>query len=158
FFFFHSTTDGYYKNYYTGKNAGGGTSVNYGTALYFTPSDTFNALLTLEKQTVDVDNVVSNISKTGELFCGASPAAVAAVECNRNTTTDLYTTFTGPNSGRYSSPAGTLEMHWDPGFTHFVSISHFRSDREASEQNVGSFSVPFYVIDRRTDYFQESEE
>jgi iron complex outermembrane recepter protein len=49
-------------------------------------------------------------------------------------------------------------MHWDPGFTHFVSLSNFRSDREASIQNVSSFTIPFYAIDRRTDYFQASQE
>jgi iron complex outermembrane receptor protein len=161
FFFFHTTTDGYYKNYYTGANAGGGTNANFGASFLLTPNESFNALLTLEKQTSSFDNVVANISKTGELFCVPGlfiTASQAAVQCNRNTRNDLYTTFTAPNSSRYSSPAATLEMNWDPGFTHLVSITNYRSDVERSLENVSSFSVPIYAVDRRSKYHQLSQE
>ncbi len=84
-FLFHTSTDGFLKYANTGQNGGGGDNTNFGASFLLTPSDAFNALLTLEKQTSTYDNAVSNISKTGEVFC----AIVSPSQCNRNTTTDL---------------------------------------------------------------------
>lgn len=161
FFMFHSTTDGYYHNYFTGANAGGGSNTNFGASFLLTPSSSFNALLTLEKQTSTLDNVAAQISKTGELLCTPGlflSAAQAAVQCNRNTTSDVYTTFTSPNSDRYSSPAATLELNWELPATHLVSISNYRGDVEHSLEDVSGFSIPLYGVDRQQIYHQLSEE
>lgn len=161
FFLFHSTTDGYYHNYYSGANAGGGTNNNYGASFLLTPSDTFSALLTLEKQTSNVDNVVSNITKTGELFCTPGvfvTPAQAAVQCNRNSNGDLYTTFSAPNSSFYSSPAATLELNWDLNFAKLISVTNYRSSVERAIENVSAFSDPIYVADRDSIYHQLSQE
>jgi iron complex outermembrane recepter protein len=160
-FFFHTKTDGYYRNYYTGESTGGGDNLNFGAAFLLTPTDNFNALLTLEEQQSEVDNVVSNIAKTGELFCTPGlflTPAQAAVQCNRNTTTDLYQTFGPLNHDHYNSPAATLEMNWDTGFTHLVSISNYRSSAETSVENVGATDPVIYSADRQQSYWQASQE
>jgi iron complex outermembrane receptor protein len=160
-FFFHSRTGGYYRNYDTGENTGGGDNLNFGASFLFTPSDSFNALLTLEDQQSEQDNLVANITKSGELFCTPGlflTAAQAAVQCNRNNTTDLYQTFGPLNHSHYSSPAATLEMNWDAGFTHFVSITNYRNDNETSLENVSGFDPPIYIADRQQLYWQGSEE
>ena len=161
FFMFHSTTDGFLHNYYTGANQGGGTNENYGASFLLTPSDSFNALLTVEKQTSNVDNTVANITKSGELFCTPGvflTAAQAAVQCNRNSTGDLYTVFSPPSSSFYGSPAATLEMNWDAGFAKVVSVTNYRSDVERSIEDVAGFSVPIYIAERDTIYHQLSQE
>jgi iron complex outermembrane receptor protein len=160
-FFFHTKTAGYYTNYFTGESTGGGENSNFGTSLLFTPSDTFNALLTLEKQLSTIDNVVAPITKTGELFCTPGlflTPAQAAAECNRNTTTDVYQTFGPLNHSFYGSPAATLEMNWDTGFTHLVSISNYRSSGENDVENVGATDPEIYIADRQTTYWQASQE
>jgi iron complex outermembrane recepter protein len=153
-FFFHTRTGGYYKNYETGEDAGGGENLNFGASFLLTPSDNFNALLTIEKQQSQNDNVVVPISKSGEVFC----AIVAAVQCNRNTTTDVYTSFGPLNHSFYGSPSTTLEMNWDPGFTHLVSISNYRSDGENDWEDVGATDPALYIANRQTKYWQASEE
>jgi iron complex outermembrane recepter protein len=161
-FFFHTKTAGYYTNYYTGEDTGGGENINFGASFLLTPSEEFNALLTIEKQQSLLDNVVAPITKSGELFCVPGfflTAAQIAAECNRNTTTDVYQTFGPLNHSYYGSPAATLELNWDPGFTHLVSISNYRSDGEHDTENVGA-TVPviYLVADRQTIYWQGSEE
>ncbi len=153
-FLFHTSTDGFLKYANTGQNGGGGDNTNFGASFLLTPSDAFNALLTLEKQTSTYDNAVSNISKTGEVFC----AIVSPSQCNRNTTTDLYTVFGPVNSSKYSSPAATLELNWDLGFTKLVSLSNYRSEADHSIENVGSTDPVLYGVDRRGVYHQLSEE
>jgi iron complex outermembrane recepter protein len=160
-FFFHTKTAGYYTNFFTGEDTGGGENMNFGLSLLFTPTDTFNALLTLEKQQSLMDNVVAPITKSGELFCTPGlflTVAQAAVECNRNTTTDVYQTFGPLNHSFYGSPSVTLEMNWDPGFTHIVSISNYRSDGENDTENVGATDPEIYIADRQTTYWQGSQE
>jgi iron complex outermembrane receptor protein len=160
-FFFHTKSAGYYTNYFTGESTGGGENLNFGTSLLFTPSDSFNALFTLEKQQSLQDNVVAPITKSGELFCipglFLTPAQTAA-ECNRNSTTDVYQTFGPLNHSFYGSPAATLEMNWDTGFTHLVSISNYRSDGEDDVENVGATEPELYIADRQTTYWQASQE
>ena len=154
FFLFHSTTDGFLKYADTGQNGGAGDNTNFGVAFLLTPNDAFNALLTLEKQTSTYDNAVSDISKTGEVFC----AIVSAAQCNRNTTGDLYTVFGPVNSSKYSSPAATLELNWDLGGAKLVSLSNYRSETDHSIENVGSTDPVLYGVDRKGVYHQLSEE
>src|SRR5678816_2268232 len=88
-FAFHTENDGYYEDYYTKKPRGGYENENYGASLLWTPSDSFSALLTLERQEQDFDPVVASISQTGDVFCAFAPP----VECSGNRTDDLYRIF-----------------------------------------------------------------
>jgi len=154
FFLFHTSTDGFLKYANTGQNGGGGDNTNFGASFLLTPTDTFNALLTLEKQTSTYDNSVANISKTGEVFC----AIVSAAQCNRNATTDIYTVFGPKSASSYSSPGATLELNWDLGFTKLISLSNYRSETDQDTENVGATDPVLYGVERKGVYHQLSEE
>ncbi|MEG3124218.1 TonB-dependent receptor [Sphingomonas sp. GB1N7] len=153
-FYFRTKSDGFYHDAFTGKARGGGTNQNFGASLLFTPSSTFDALLTLEKQVQSADVVNSNIAKTGELFCSFEPAN----ECNRNQTTDLYTVFTSPAASKYSAPAATLEMNATLGAVKLTSITGYRKSTEAQTQDFDGSSADLYYVDRRQKYHQFSQE
>ncbi|WP_221794448.1 TonB-dependent receptor [Aquisediminimonas sediminicola] len=154
-FAFHTQTDGFYKYYTDRSPRGGGNNTNFGASFLYKASEDFDALLTLEKQVSEQDNVVSNISGTGEVFC-----LFAAVpgECNRNTTKDLYTVFADPGQARYSSPAATLEMNWNAGLVKLTSLTNYRESKDSSYEDVDSFAEPFYKVDRHSKYRQISQE
>src|SRR6185503_211222 len=130
-FYFDNRSDGFYRNGITGEHTGGNENKNFGTALLFTPTDTVDALLTLEKQTQEFQPVNSNISRTGEVFCLFEPAA----QCQRNTTTDLYTVFGQPARATYSSPAATLQVNFSLGSTRITSVTGYRDSSEDQTQD-----------------------
>jgi len=154
-FGFHTKTDGYYNYYLDGSPRGGGENWNYGAAIKLAPTDSFDALLTLERQTSTHDNGVSNISGTGELFC-----AFAAVpnQCDRNTTDDLYTIFSAPSEAKYRSPAATLELNLDAGAVELTSVTSYRTSKDSSFEDVDGFAELFYRVDRSSKYRQLSQE
>lgn len=154
FFYFHTESDGYYRHGVTGERAGGNNNENFGASFLFTPTADFEALLTLEKQVQDFDPVNSNISKTGELFCLFEPAN----ECNRNTTSDLYTVFNSPAVSHYESPAATLEMNLDLGEVTLTSITGYRESDEAQTQDFDASTADLYFTNRIQDFRQVSQE
>lgn len=154
-FMFYAKTDGYYKYFADGSRRGGGHNYNFGASFDFKLSDTFNALLTLEKQTSKHDNMVSNISGTGELFCAL---AVVPNQCDRNTTDDLYTTFSDPSRATYRSPAATLELNLDLDAVKLVSITNYRESKDSSYEDVDGFTENFYRVDRNSKFWQFSQE
>ncbi|WP_156677962.1 TonB-dependent receptor [Sphingomonas profundi] len=153
-FYFHNESDGYYRNAMTGRRTGASNNENFGGSLLFTPSSDFASLLTLEKQVQDFVPVNSNISKTGELFCLLEPAN----ECDRNTTTDLYTVFVSPTSSHYTAPAVTWQNDLDLDFTKLTSITSYRSAKEQQTQDFDSSSVDIYYSNRRQKFHQVSQE
>lgn len=153
--YFHNQTDGFYRNAISGQRDGGSNNDNFGVSLLLKPRDSdFDALLTVEKlkQRFDVTN--SNITRTGEVFCGLIPAN----QCNRNQTRDLYTVFTEPAVSRYSAPSVSLEMNNDFGGVRLTSISGYRSSREFQTQDFDASSVDLYYTLRRQNYKQWSQE
>ncbi|MFM6852798.1 MAG: TonB-dependent receptor [Sphingopyxis sp.] len=154
-FYFHSESDGYYRNGVTGQRAGGSNNENFGMSMLIQPPGSdFDALLTVEKQQQVFDPVNSNISRTGELFCTFLPAA----QCNRNTTDDLYTVFNSPATSRYSAPSATLEMNYDMGGVKVTSITAYRSSREYQTQDFDASTADLYYTLRRQNYRQWSQE
>jgi iron complex outermembrane receptor protein len=153
-FYFHNESDGFYRHGVTGKRAGGSNNENYGVAVLVEPSSDFNALLTLEKQQQSFEPVNSNIAKTGELFCNFEPAN----ECNRNTTTDLYTVFNSPAFSRYSSPAATLEMNATLGPVTLTSVTGYRRSKESQTQDFDASTADLYYVLRKQRYRQFSQE
>jgi iron complex outermembrane recepter protein len=153
-FYFHSESDGFYRNGVTGKRAGGSKNDNFGVSLLAKPSDNFDALLTVEKVKQQFDPVNSNITRTGELFCGFIPAR----ECNRNNTSDLYTVFNIPAVSNYSAPAVTLEMNGNLGGVKLTSVTGWRWGDENQTQDFDASSVDIYYTRRQQDYKQFSQE
>ncbi len=153
-FYFHSDTDGFFRNGITGKRAGGSNNENYGFSLLAKASDSFDALLTVEKQQQRFDPVNSNIARTGELFCVFEPAN----ECNRNTTNDLYTVFNSPAVSYYSAPAVTLEANLDLGGVKLTSVTGKRWSKENQTQDFDASSVDLYYTRRQQTYSQFSQE
>lgn len=154
FFYFHNQSDGYYRNGITGKRVGGSNNENFGASFLLTPTDNVEALLTLEKQVQDFDPVNSNISKTGEVFCAFAPAN----QCNRNTTSDLYTVFNSPAHSNYKSPAATLEVNVDTDGIDITSVTGYRTSDEAQTQDFDASSADLYYTNRIQDYWQFSQE
>jgi iron complex outermembrane recepter protein len=155
FFYFHNQTDGFYRHGVTGKRAGGNKNDNFGASFLVQPDGSgFDALLTVEKQKQKFDVVNSNISQTGEIFCFVEPAN----ECNRNTTSDLYTVFTEPGTSYYTAPSVTLEMNYDLGGIKLTSVSGYRRSEEDQTQDFDSSTTPLYYARRQQAYRQWSQE
>ncbi|MEY2926332.1 MAG: hypothetical protein RL367_809, partial [Pseudomonadota bacterium] len=153
-FYFHSETDGFYRNGITKKRAGGSKNENFGVSVLIKPSDTFNALFTVEKLVQQFDPVNSNIARTGELFCVFETPA----ECNRNTTSDLYTVFNIPADSQYRAPAMTLEMNADLGSVKLTSVSGIRWGYENQTQDFDASTADLYYTRRQQEYQQTSQE
>jgi iron complex outermembrane receptor protein len=165
FFYFHTQTDGFQKQGAraigfeghvsdVGDRRGGSNSENYGLALLFTPTEDFSALLTLEQQSSRFDQANANICKTGELLCDLEPLN----ERNRNSTSDLYTVFSGKFPAHGRTPAATLELNADVGGVHLVSVTGYRRVFERQRTDFSGSSLNFYVTDRKQRFYQFSEE
>ncbi len=154
FFYFHNQSGGYLTDGLTGKHVGSSNNENFGASLLFTPSSTFDALLTYEHQDQRGDLRISNITRSDEVFCGAMPAN----ECNRNTTSDLYTVFTDPTDQVYKANGLTLEANWELGPVKLTSVTGYRWSREYQAQDVDGSSAHLYEYIRRQPFRQFSQE
>lgn len=153
--YFHNETDGFYYNKTLGADAGWSKGDSYGASLLFKPAgSSFDAQLTVENVDQTFDPVVSNIANSSELFCAFEPAE----ECNRNTTTDLYTVFGDTAKSTYKAPDATLHMNFDLGGVKITSITGWRHSREKQTQDFDGSSVDLYYTDRRQHYTQWSQE
>jgi iron complex outermembrane recepter protein len=153
-FFFHTDSDGYHRTPGISKRRGGVNNNNFGASFLFHPENNFDALLTLEKQTQNFDVVNSNITQTGELFCGFIPAA----QCNRNNTSDLYTVFGDKAESLYRAPAATLEMNYELGDVKLTAVTGYRKSTEDQTQDFDSSSTDLYYTHRTQGYHQFSQE
>lgn len=154
-FYFHNETDGFYNNVIQKKNGGWSKGDSFGGSILFTPAGTgFEAQLTVEKVKQTFDPVVANIANSSEVFCAFEPA----VECNRNTTTDLYTVFSAPATSSYSAPNATLELNYDLDAVKLTTITGWRKSTEAQTQDFDGSSTDLYYVDRRQHYEQWSQE
>jgi iron complex outermembrane receptor protein len=153
-FAFGSGSSGYYRNAIRDVRTGDYFNVNIGGAFRIRPTETLDLLLTVEYLSQKFEPVNSNIARTGEVFCLFEPAN----ECNRNTTTDLYTVFGERTDGFYHSPAITLEGNWDLGGATITSVTGYRSSNEAQTQDFDSSSADLYFTNREQTYDQFSQE
>ncbi|MCJ2178766.1 TonB-dependent receptor [Novosphingobium album (ex Hu et al. 2023)] len=153
--YFHNETDGFYHNVTRDTNAGWSKGDSYGASVLFQPvGSDFDAQLTVENVVQKFDPVVSNLANSTEVFCLYEPA----VECNRNNTTDLYTTFGDAASSKYNAPDATLSMNYDLGGVKLTSITGWRHSKEAQTQDFDGSSTDLYYVDRRQHYTQWSQE
>ena len=154
-FYFHNETDGFYRNATRNVSAGWSKGDTYGGSLLFKPAGSnFDAQFSIENVKQKFDPVVSNLTNSTEVFCGFIPAR----ECNRNNTTDLYTTFGDYAESTYSAPDATLEMNLDAGAVKLTSITGWRKSTEAQTQDFDGSSTDLYYVDRRQHYEQWSQE
>jgi iron complex outermembrane receptor protein len=154
FFYMHNQSDGYYRNGATGARAGGNKNDNYGASFLFTPSVNFDALLTVEQQKQKFDVVNSNIANSTELFCLFEPAN----QCNRNTSSDLYTVFNSPATSKYRAPAVTLEMNLKADSVKLTSVTSYREQHEYQTQDFDASTTDLYYTERVQKYWQFSQE
>jgi iron complex outermembrane recepter protein len=153
--YFHNQTDGFYHNVTRNTSDGWSKADNYGGSLLFKPAGSgFDALLTVENVVQSFNPVVSNLANSSEVFCLFEPA----IECNRNSTTDLYTTFGEAAESNYHAPDATLQMNYDLGGVKLTSITGWRHSREEQTQDFDGSSTPLYYADRRQHYTQWSQE
>ena len=153
-FYFHNESDGYYRHGVTGERVGSSNNDNFGIVFAYRNNENFDANLTLEKQIQEFDPVNSNISQTGEVFCLFVPAD----QCNRNTTTDLYTVFNDPAVSEYSSPAATLEMNLELGGITLTSVTGYRESDEFQTQDFDASTADLYYTTRVQEFRQFSQE
>lgn len=147
----HSDGPGYYKQFGTGQRRGGSNNENFGASFLLTPSESFDALLTLEKQVQDFDPVNGSLTRTGDAFCTLLPI------CDGSITDDIYTVFpANPTIGRYRAPAATLEMNWNAGPVKFTSVTSYREAKELQQQDFATAGL--YLANRRQKYHQFSQE
>ena len=173
-FYFHNQTDGFYHNVTRNTSDGWSKGDSYGGSLLFKPAGSgFDAELTVENVVQSFNPVVSNLANSSEAFCsqatldfiggtfGLPPGAIQAEpanQCNRNNTTDLYTTFGQEADSHYHAPDATLQMNYDLGPIKLTSITGWRHSREEQTQDFDGSSVDLYYVDRRQHYTQWSQE
>jgi iron complex outermembrane receptor protein len=149
----HNQTDGFYNNVIQKRSGGWSKGDNYGASL-LVKSGAFDGQLTVEQTVQKFDPVVSNLANKSEVFC----AFEAAIECNRNNTSDLYTVFSAPAESNYRARAATLEMNVDLDVVKLTSITGYRHSKEAQTQDFDGSSTDLYYVDRRQHYTQWSQE
>jgi len=153
--YFHNQSDGFYYNATRKTRDGGSKGDSYGISALWTPLGSgFDAQLTVENVVQSFEPVVSNLANSSEVFCAFEPAN----ECNRNTTTDLYTTFGQSAISYYHAPDATLTMNYDAGSVKLTSITGWRHSREEQTQDFDGSSTDLYYVDRRQHYTQWSQE
>jgi len=146
----HQQSDGYYRTLDTGKPRGDYKGDNFGASFLLTPNETFDALLTLEKQQQRFDPMTGPLSQAGDVFC-------PFVICGGNNTTDIYTVSPGGKQfGEYSAPAATLEMNLDTGAVKYTSVTSYRESTEDQQQDYSTSGV--YLAHRKQKYDQFSQE
>jgi iron complex outermembrane receptor protein len=152
----HTNTNGFVHDVTTGTYGPKSTTDNFGAALLYTPSASFQGLLTLEAQAFNGTTENSSGSITGFLVCRAAPA----VQCNRNYSNDLYTNFSQfPTPSNYTSPAATMELTQDLGGNFKLkSITGWRNSTELYRTDYDATSIPFYETIRDQYYRQFSQE
>ena len=153
--YFHNETDGFYHNVTRNTSDGWSKGDSYGASLLFQPvGSDFDAQLTVENIVQSFNPVVSNLANSSEVFCAYEPA----VECNRNNTTDLYTTFGDAATSTYHAPDATLQMNYDLGGVKLSAITGWRHSKEGQTQDFDGSSTDLYYVDRRQHYTQWSQE
>jgi iron complex outermembrane receptor protein len=161
-FFFQSDAGGYYHDGVTGAEVGKSKDQHYGLTLLFTPTENFDALLTVEKDQQNFDPIDAGITNSNELFGQVLLGYGFTNNVNRNQTNDLYTVFFNPkgpqNFGFYSAPAGTLQMNYDLGATKLTSITGYRSSQENQQQTYDGSELSLYIGHRIQSFHQFSEE
>ena len=169
------SNDNFQKDIYTGEQTDGIDVNTFGGALYYTPSETFDALLSLD-YSEDDSTYPSPLNQTrpDELFCQigffgfGEPTACGTGSFDVSEAQELEISTAGlPQTNVGETFAATLEMNWDVASGTVTSVTGFREIEERlTVENSGTallqvapgVSLPLFVADRPQDSSQFSQE
>ncbi|MBS7669085.1 TonB-dependent receptor [Croceicoccus gelatinilyticus] len=153
FFEFHQQTDGYMRDGFTGQRLNSSNSENFGLAVRYNPSATFDATLTLERQDQTSKPYFASAMVPGDAFCGFVPPGA----CGGNLTDDLYTAYkVAEHSGFYKADGVTLDMEVGLGAVTVNSITSYRDSDESFYADFGTAGL--FIAQRPQTYEQFSQE
>ena len=160
FFFTSIQDDGYIKNTFTGNNMPTTDYRNYGVTFLATPSDSFEALLTVEKFEDDSQGgaFLSNYNTPDLLACISMQILPDPCRTDTNDVPDtISTNIENPSS--LEVDAQTLKISLDlTDNVRLVSVTGFRDMAEDRKYDFDGSAGDFINIDRRNRYDQFSEE
>lgn len=173
FFFTSQEDDGFAGNITTGGDSGERDYMNYGVSLLFTPTDDFEALLTIEK--FDDEGELTAFNRNYNLSPGVSPvptdpnepdysdgfqSCVIYPEICRNTlSTPNDAENDTENDAELDTDAYTLNMryHINDNIT-LASVTGYRDMDEYRIYDFDGSSAPYITIERWNEYDQFSQE
>ena len=160
FFFTSIQDDGYIKNTFTGNNMPTTDYLNYGVTFLATPSDSFEALLTVEKFEDDSQGgaFLSNYNTPDLLACSAMQILPDPCRTDTNNVPDtISTNIENPSS--LEVDAQTLKISLDlTDNIRLVSVTGFRDMTENQQYDFDGTAGDFINIVKLNDYNQFSEE
>ncbi len=178
-FMTRQSADGFLKNQTLGGTVGDTDYQNYGASLLFTPNDSFEALLTVEKfddnSELNAYHVTANYApgvvpppdandpnsanySQGFLTCLKYGAELPQV-CRTSRDIPGNAQNDTDNNAKLVTDAYTLHMAVDLNENlTLVSVSGYRNQVEDRIFDFDGSAAPFITIDRRNDYDQFSEE
>ncbi|MDR2857037.1 MAG: TonB-dependent receptor [Novosphingobium sp.] len=165
-FYMYTQSDGYYRDVANAdRKRGGSKSQNFGASLLFTPSSSFDALLTVDRQVQNFDPVLGTLSQTGDVFPDlwtafglASPDVIGKM-VDQGNTKGVYNTASVPGLdlfGHYRSWGVTNEMNLDLGAVKLTSVTSYRESTDNMLQDYATIGL--YVANRNQKYHQFSQE
>jgi iron complex outermembrane receptor protein len=167
-FWLHAQTDDFYDNQTLGKDYGGRKYDNYGLTALIEKGD-FDISFTWDhvKERTEIDQ--SATSQTGlDLIClqipiGPGllirPTGIPGEQCDRNTSGDLYTTFSNvPGFAHNDGNNYTVNANLKLGELMLTSVSGWRQSNETVRQDFDSTSINFFDTQRVQTYRQFTQE
>ncbi len=173
FFITKMEDDGYLKNEFTGKEVPKKDYLNYGLTLLATPTDKFEALLTVEKFNDDSElnafQVNANFApgvapppkdpREVDLSLGTTTCAIFPEACRTSLSTPKNAEHDTTNSASLETSAITLNMNYQLNSTYnLVSVTGYRNQDEDRITDFDGSRAPFITIDRENDFEQFSQE
>jgi iron complex outermembrane recepter protein len=177
-FFTYIHSDGYIKNEFLDTNVPKTDYKNYGMTFLFTPSDNFEALLTIERYEDDGHgggnitnwNLAPGVATAptdprepdysgGFLNCFLPNPPFTTVPCRTDLAIPKTTASGSTNPGRLRTTAMTLNMRWDLNDNmSIVSVTGHRKMTEDRFLDFDGTEVNHITIDRDNDFKQFSQE
>jgi len=168
-FYFRKESDGYIRNVIRGEREPHSETQNYGVSFLFEPVEEFRANLTVEGERLRSETSQSTLSSNNDLIClrlplGPGGSLVRATgipeqQCNRNTTDDLYTSFSNVQGPvRYNMFATSLNWTLNLGQFTVAGVTGYRKSDEYVRQDFDASSINFFDTLREQDYDQFSQE
>jgi iron complex outermembrane receptor protein len=177
-FFTYIHSDGYIKNTFLDTNVPETEYQNFGMTFLFTPTDNFEALLTVERFQDDSNgggsitnwNLAPGVLAPptdprepdfsgGFLACILPPEAFLTVPCRTNTDPVETVSAGSVNPGRLRTTAVTLNMTWDLNDNmSIVSVTGYRDMTEDRFLDFDGTEVNHITLDRDNVYEQFSQE
>jgi iron complex outermembrane receptor protein len=167
-FWIRAQTDDFYDNQTLGKDYGGRRYDNYGFAARL-ETGTLDIVATWDRinERSEIDQAPT--SQTGlDLIClqvpipglgNIRPTGIPNQECDRNTSDDLYTTFSNvAGLAKNKGDNFTINADVEVGGLTLTSVTGWRSSRESVRQDFDSTSINFFDTNRAQTYRQFSQE